>query len=245
MIKSLKLPRLPIDEYEMRAQLLPALVVSVPVVAFVYGVLPSVRGFWSAISGTVLEAAVLFVLMKIGRDRGIRLQTRLYQKWGGKPTTILLRYYDNTIDPHTKQRYKIMLSELTGLRFPTEAEELEAPEGADQVYESAVRALLERRRSKSYLLVFRENCNYGFVRNLVGLKMIGLGAVSATLLADGLLYWRGLAEVKGLILSIFVSLLSSAILFSLTRISVKGAGEGYALALLRTCEPVLKPTRAH
>jgi hypothetical protein len=229
--------RLPIDAYEIRAQLLPSMVVSFPVVAFVYGLLPSVRTFWAGIAGSVLEVAALYVLMRLSRDRGAQLQARLYERWGGKPTTAILRHRDATIDPHTKSRYKAVLARLSGLKFPTEESEGASPETADHIYESAIRALLERRRGKSFPLVFRENCNYGFVRNLVGMKPLGLAVVLATLIADAISYWMHLADHKGIAASVFVSFLSGLILLSLDSASVRRTGEAYAIALLRSCEP--------
>src|SRR6185312_9782277 len=233
---ALKLPKFPIDAYELRAQLLPGMIVSLPVVALVYGVLPSVRNFWGAISGTVLEVAILFALMKIGRDRGAALQDRLYKHWGGKPTTIMLRWRDDTLDEYTKERYKAKLAIFAHVQFPSREEEEAAPADADSIYESAIRALLERRRGKSFPLVSRENCNYGFVRNLVGLKPFGLVAAAVTLVLDVVPYSRGLVAMGGIIVSAFVSLLSIVIILSLGHASVKRTGFAYAVALLRTCD---------
>jgi hypothetical protein len=231
------MPRFPFDEYEMKAQLLPALVVSFPAVGFVYGVLPAMRNFWTGIGGTVLELAALYVLMRIGRDRGAKLQARLYERWGGKPSTAMLRYQDQTVDRFTKSRYKNALAKMCGLEFPTEAEEGVNPRRADEVYESAIRALLERRRGKTFPLIFRENCNYGFVRNLVGLKSIGLVVVIGTLLADNIVLWFHLADPKGIAVSAFISVATGLVLFMLSPASVKRTGEAYAVALLRSCEP--------
>jgi hypothetical protein len=227
---------MPIDEYDMRARLFPALLISFPVLAFVYGVIPSARGFWGGVSGSILEAAVLFALMRIGRDRGARVQDRLYHQWGAKPTTIMLRHRDDLLDIHTKERYKQTLARLSGLAFPSEAEERANPGEADELYDSAIRALLEQRRGKIYRMVFNENCNYGFVRNLVGLKPIGLGIVLLTLAVDSVLYMRAPADPKGLLVSALVSLLTGLILILMTESSVRRTGDAYALALLRTCE---------
>lgn len=236
--------RLPIDAYDLRARLFPALVISFPTLAFIYAVVPSARGFWGGVSGSILEAAVLFVLMRIGRDRGARLQDKLYRIWGGKPTTVMLRHRDHSLDAHTKQRYKQTLARLSGLVFPSEAEELAAPESADEVYESAIRALLELRRRSSDRLVFNENCNYGFVRNLVGLKPIGLATVLLTLAADVFLYLRREADLKSLGISALVSLLGGCMLLLMTKGSVRRTANAYAIALLRTCEMSPRRPRA-
>jgi hypothetical protein len=232
----MKLPHLPLDEHDLRARLLPALVITFPALAFFYGMLPAMRGFWGGVSGSVLESAVLGVLMRIGRDRGARLQTRLYEKWGGKPTTILLRHSDRHLDGHTKERYKKVLGQMSGLEMPTASQEEADPAAADAIYESCVKVLMEKRRGKPYRLIFLENCNYGFVRNLVGLKSIGFALVGATLLVDAVLYLRRAAPVNGLTVSVTVSILTGVVLSLLTVNSVWRSGLAYAEALLRTCD---------
>jgi len=228
--------KLPIDGYDLRARLFPALIVSLPILAFVYGAVPSARSFWGGVSGTVVEGAVLYALMRFGRDRGARLQKRLYQVWGGTPTTIMLRHRDTFLDPHTKERYKKTLARLSGLKFPSESEELADPNGADAVYDSAIRNLLEQRRRPSDRLVFNENCNYGFVRNLVGLKPIGLITVFLTLAGDIFLYLRNATDHSGLWASALVTFLTGLVLLLFTEQSVRRTGDAYAVALLRTCE---------
>lgn len=230
--------------YDLRARLFPALVISFPTLAFIYAVIPSARGFWGWVSGSILEAAVLFVLMRIGRDRGAYLQGKLYAIWGGKPTTIMLRHRDHSVDAHTKERYKQTLARLSGLALPTDAEELADPESADALYESAIRALLEQRRRSSDKLVFTENCNYGYVRNLVGLKPIGLATVLMTLAADVFLYLRRAADLKSLGVSALVSLLTGSMLLLMTKGSVRRTADAYAIALLRTCETSRRSSRA-
>jgi hypothetical protein len=232
----MKMPHLPIDEYDLRARLLPALVITFPALAFIYGMVPAARGFWGGVSGSVLELAVLSVLMRIGRDRGARLQSCLYTRWGGKPTTIMLRHSDRHLDSHTKERYKKVLQQMSGLQLPNPDQERADPATADAVYESCVRVLIEKRRGKPYRLLFNENCNYGFVRNLVGLKPIGLTLVGVTLAIDTLLYVRGAASPDGLRASATVSVLTGIVLLLMTTKTVRRSGEAYAEALFRTCE---------
>jgi hypothetical protein len=49
------------------------------------------------------------------------------------------------------------------------------PRHADNTYDTCVRWLLEQTRDqKKFSLVFEENCNYGFRRNLWGMKPMGI-----------------------------------------------------------------------
>ena len=67
------------------------------------------------------------------------------------------------------------LSELlNGTAIPTPQDEKRDPERADQVYDACVSCLIERTRDKTrFRLLFEENCNYGFRRNLWGMKPLG------------------------------------------------------------------------
>jgi hypothetical protein len=124
--------------------------------------------------------------MRIARDEGKRAEPHLFDCWGGKPTTILLRWSDSEIDPLTKARYHRVLSSLIGLDLPDAASEVSDSRNAENLYNSAVHALIEKRRSKTYTLIFAENCNYGFARNLHGLRWAGVAsnAVTAALLVN-------------------------------------------------------------
>ncbi len=85
-------------------------------------------------------------------------------------------------------RWRAKLGELLGQSLPTEEEEVRDPVGADQHYEAAVSFLREATRDTSkFPLVLAENVNYGFRRNLWGLKPYGLAfAVLATAASWGL-----------------------------------------------------------
>lgn len=230
--------RLPFDEYEIRARIYPALIASLPLVALFYAAAPGAKSGLGVGAGTLLECAVLYFLARIARDRGSRVQPCLYERWDGKPTTRLLRHRDATIDPITKARYKSSLSRMTGVDFPSAATELQNPVEADDAYESCVRALLEQRRDlRKYRLIFSENCNYGFARNLLGIRSLGISLSLISLATGGAMFL-----FFGSSIPILVSFtVSAAILcFLLVYVNegmVKRSGEAYATALLRSCEP--------
>ena len=73
--------------------------------------------------------------------------------------------------------------------LPTEQEEEACPERADAKYGEAVTSLREATRDRArFPLVFAENANYGFRRNLWGLKPIGASiAVALALVSWALL----------------------------------------------------------
>ncbi|MED3656055.1 hypothetical protein P4489_17410 [Heyndrickxia sporothermodurans] len=119
---------------------------------------------------------ILFFIAKFCRELGVKKQIKLLEEWGGFPTLTMLRNRDNSIDSATKKRYHHFLKKnVKGIVIPNLQEELRKPDFYDQQYNSAVKWLLEKTRDKhKYYLLFQDNINYGFSRNMLGVKPIGI-----------------------------------------------------------------------
>jgi hypothetical protein len=159
------------DAYVRRARLQPALIVTLPVslavLAWSSGDIKSWTPLWSLIVG----AGGTSLLAQVARDLGKRKEQALYVRWGGKPTTRLLRYRDSDNAVLVTLRHKTLQALVPDLTIPNEAEESANPKHSDDIYDACVRRLLELTRdSKKFPLVFEENCNYGFRRNLWGMR---------------------------------------------------------------------------
>src|SRR5229473_4069034 len=165
------------DPYDRQARLYPALLCLLPLLSLVtllYA--PNV----SALTGVVTIAVScggLFLMTNICREMGKRLEEKLYREWGGKPTTQLLRHRNNTIEGVTKRRYHAFLATKINVPFPEQDQEANNLAAADEVYQSGVRWLLNHTRpedNKKFDLIFKENVAYGFRRNALGVKPLGL-----------------------------------------------------------------------
>lgn len=169
------------DPYERQARLYPALLAGLPVIVMAT-VLYGSNSVITAASTVAASCGGLYLLANIARERGRCLEPILYAAWGGKPTTQLLRHRDRSIEAPTKRRYHAFLSQMVNLQFPDETEEVTNPSQADDMYQSAVRWLLNHTRDQSkYKMIFDENIAYGFRRNAYGLKTIGIGICLASL----------------------------------------------------------------
>ncbi|HEX3739423.1 MAG TPA: hypothetical protein VHV29_06825 [Terriglobales bacterium] len=165
-----------LDEYTRNARLRPAFLVALPVALAVAGL-----GFKeSATEGTLFGLAsslgFTFLLSQLVRDTGKSKEKLLFDKWGGKPTTVMLQHRDTRLNAHTLARYHLRLcSLLPDIKLPTAAQEKEHATEADEKYASCVDYLLSKTRDKErFQLLFQENMNYGFRRNLWALKPIGI-----------------------------------------------------------------------
>ena len=121
-------------------------------------------------------APIALLLAHLGRDRGYRLQNHLWKAWGGAPTTQLLRHQNPDCNLVKRQLYHSNIKRLfPNLQMPSPDEEIADPGAADQNYEVATRLLITLTRDRNkYPLVYKENVNYGFRRNLWGLRPYGL-----------------------------------------------------------------------
>ncbi len=177
------------------------------------------------------------------RYLGRKKEQQLYKLWGGKPTTIWLRHSDRNLDALTKQRYHAFLSkQVLDLKLPSSSEEAANPLSADDCYESSVKWLLEYTRDKKkYPLVFEENINYGFHRNILALKPIAIAInllcigciLLGTYLQHHMLTFTDVRSVAALSIPLVMLLFW---VFLVSPDWVKSIAYAYARALFASCD---------
>ncbi len=230
-----------IDQYEMRARLLPGLAMLSPLIFSLWAWLP-VSIAWNSIITIIVTCGGISILLGTVRDKGMSLERRLFKD--GLPTTCMLRQRDKTLDPITKQRYqKCLEKKIHNIKFPSLEAELLDPESADSHYISAANWLKEETRDRTkYPLVFEELCNYGFSRNLLGIKPYGL-VLSIFIFAISvvrifIIYGKVINNVPPI--ACIALIYSTFILFSwlvfVNQTIVFSSASAYSRALLASCE---------
>ncbi len=237
------IPKPSFDTYTLRARLLPTLIVGLPVGLAALAWFPKSETWWGPISGLVVGAGGVALLAQLGRDWGKRKQPRLFASWGGEPTTRLLRHRDAPNTVLLERRHRKLKALLPDQQIPTREQELADPQQADVVYQACAALLKEKTRDKQrFPLVFEENCNYGFRRNLWGMKPLGIltaTAGSAAVIALVVLHYReGKVAMSAVTPTAMVvnGLLLLAWLFWFTPAWVKIAADAYAERLLAACD---------
>lgn len=165
------------DPYDRKARLYPALLALLPLLVTVTLLYEAEASALKVGITIAVSCGGLYLTTNVCRQCGKRLEERLYQEWGGRPSVQLLRHRDNRIEAPTKKRYHAFLASKTNLLFPDAQQEKDNPREADEVYRSGVRWLLNHTRpndNKKFELLFRENIAYGFLRNSVGIKPVGV-----------------------------------------------------------------------
>ena len=236
------------NPYGRKARLHPALLTAFPILSSIVFLIPEFGAILASVGGLFLYCGVTTLLAQIVRDRGKTLELSLYQSWGGKPSVAMLRHSDTRIDPITKERYRSFLNNVVpNLKLASEDEERKCPEKADKGYESAtswLRACAEGR--EHFDLLFQENINYGFRRNIWALKPWAFVFDAAAILLIVILNFDSWIYKNGIIVQpiamqnwvcITVSIIHALIFaFILREKWVRTAAEAYARQLLAVCD---------
>jgi hypothetical protein len=162
------------DHYSLRACLQPALLTLLPAALAVIAWTGPSRPWMSALWALFGTAGGTYFLAILARNQGKQFEQRLWQSWGGAPTTQLLRR-SGQANPVLRERWHKCLAKLVGKAFPTAQEEVADPTVADQLYEAGIKLLINKTRAgKKFPLVYKENVQYGFCRNLYAMKTTGI-----------------------------------------------------------------------
>jgi hypothetical protein len=173
-----------LDAYSIRARWAPVFLVVLPPLILCFALVPGLPA-WNKLWPLLGAAGVVILVDQLARDGGRRLQPALWDSWGGAPTTAALRHR-GAANPVLLARQHERIAAIVGHALPTADEERADPAGADHAYQAAIAVLIARTRGRrrEYPLIFAENCNYGFRRNMLGLRPWGrLLSAAAGLLA--------------------------------------------------------------
>lgn len=236
------------DPYEQKARVFPGLLVALPLLTPLLFVFGPKNPILTALLGLVASCGVIYALSSIARGRGKRLEERLVKKWGGMPTTLILRHRDPFLDSHSRRRYHDAIKLKLGIVLPSAEQEAADPLGADDAYIGATRHLRELTRGKSHVLLLKENIAYGFHRNMRAMRMLGVcsclvGIVFGLILSKTIrlqtlsVEFSNLADpglAGGITLALSVGLLAAWAYF--TETAVKTMGYVYAERLFETLQ---------
>src|SRR5215471_7149337 len=124
--------------------------------------------------GILSYCGLSMLIAQLGRDLGKKKEPGLFERWKGKPTTYMLRHR-GTLNKAIRARYHEKLSIFLRIIIPDAKQEEADPAAADEIYDSCVIYLREKTRDpEKFRLVFSDNIDYGFRRNLWAMKPAGV-----------------------------------------------------------------------
>lgn len=110
----------------------------------------------------------------LARNFGKQIEPGLWNSWGGSPTTQLLRH-SGIGNPVMRERWHKSLAKLLGQAMPTANQEATDPTAADHIYNAGIKLLINKTRdTKKFHLVYKENVQYGYCRNLYAMRTMGI-----------------------------------------------------------------------
>jgi hypothetical protein len=176
-----------LDAYNLRARQAPGLLVILPLPLAGVAIGLDKQPVVSVLLSLLTACGLPILLTNTVGVRGRRLQDALRQRWGGLPATQGVRHRDGYSTVHQRAAWRARLAVVTGYELPTEAEERNDADSADQRYDVALRNLMDRTSNRDeFPLVFEENCTYGFERNLLAVRPAGLALAIVTAVTLGI-----------------------------------------------------------
>jgi hypothetical protein len=235
------------DAYTIRARVFPAIIAAIPALAMLI-LLVSWTGL--ALSSGIAVIGVLIILYMFSdfaRSQGRKIEPRIYELLGGKPSVTMMRRADTVLDTDSKDRYRAFLASKLKRTAPTAAEEAQNQAVADAFYEQAGTWLRENTRDvKKFSILFNENITYGYRRNLLGLKWIALGLnLVVVAICAGLLWHNAPVNINDafagrvLVVLVVAAIHALYILTVVNRRNVIVAARTYARQLILSTETFL------
>jgi hypothetical protein len=231
-----------LNSYSRRARLEPALIAALPLGLATVAWFPTGVVGWGLFWGLIAWSGGTALLAQIAREPGKKKEAHLFASWGGKPTTRFLRHRDAPNKVILERRHRKLARLVPDLHIPSANQEQADPKKADEVYEACTAFLIERTRDvQEFPLIFEENCNYGFRRNLWGMKPIGIAlpllGTAAVLILVGLDFAKNIMPGPIVFIAALVDIfLAVGWLFYFTSDWVKTTAEAYAERLLAASE---------
>lgn len=237
-----------LDPYSRKARFQPVVLSLLPFLVSSVLLIPEFQAVWTDGAWLLICGGGPAFLTQMGRSRGKTLEPVLYRLWGGKPSVAMLRHRDGKLATSTKARYRDFLERtVPKLRLASPDDERQFPEQADDGYEGATSWLLSQTRDhQKFALLFQENVNYGFRRNVWGLKPFALtSALLAVAMVLGLKsdVWSSgpigvlsTVDVAGWMAIATAVMHMLVFMFVIRRDWVRMAADAYALQLLASCD---------
>jgi hypothetical protein len=223
------------DRYDLKARLLPGLLLAVAPALTAGAVLQQFAAWYAAASSAIgVEFLAAIVLGQFARARGRRVEEVLWKAWGGPPTTRWLRPWDNTCSEQQKVKWRGAIKRLTGLSLPASVPPGGSQDDVDRLNADATRQLRYALRGKPEAAMLAiHNEDYGFARNLCGVRWWWVALSLLCLIGCGVAFAFGMRPYLGLAIAGAFSVASTFIARELPDY-VKRCADRYAESLFAT-----------
>ncbi|MFL5330480.1 MAG: hypothetical protein ACJ8C4_16375 [Gemmataceae bacterium] len=188
------------DRYERKARLLPGLLLAAAPALTAWVVVHEFTKWYAAASSAIgVEFLVAIILGQFARARGRSAEEELWAAWGGPPTTRWLRPWDQHCSDQQKSKWRGAIKRLTGMALPASVPSDGTKDEIDRQIGDATRQLRYTLRGKpEAALLATHNEDYGFARNLFGVRWHWVGLCVACLAGCCVVFLFGMRPYAGL-----------------------------------------------
>lgn len=233
------------DTYNLKTRVFPALIAGLPTLALLFVIVPWDHLGLSHVIAGAMGVVLLFAFADLARHRGKTVEAKL----ASNATPEQWHRGNPDIPEGSKDRFRAFVASQLKQTPPTAEEEQVDPHRANDFYLTANAWLRDRTRdNRTYAILFGENITYGYRRNLLGLKPIGLLVNLIVLIFCASVLWfrppyfTALADLEEkLVIIIVAAILHSAyLLFAVGKKAVRDASRVYGRQLILSCDTLMK-----
>ena len=234
-----------LDAYSIRARLFPAILTIAPAVALALLATNWTDPGLSEIVSTAGFAVLFFAAADLARRMGRRRERQLFAETGGKPYNTELCHDNSTLVKGMRDRYRAFIANKINQTPLSEDDERQNPQLSRDFYDECFFWLRENTRdTERFKLLFHENVSYGFRRNLLGLKPVGILLNILVFALAAAIVWlepgfASLSDGKLVFLAIFSLIHAMFFIFGVSQASVLDASKTYARQLALSTETLI------
>ena len=155
------------DSYERYARIYPGILLLIPFAIVCCSISSLIEGpiATKLMANSIFITALLILFSNVVRGLGKKIEPKMWERWGGAPSTRFLRREDTTIAPQIKETIYQKIKKETNIDLVNDFN--------DKRIEQAFMFIRETlRRKDSQGLWIKSNKEYGFARNLMGSRLI-------------------------------------------------------------------------
>lgn len=166
-----------LDYYELRARFIPTLIVGMPIIFTFNFILENQHVKTISLVGSSIVSLIIFIypFSFVVRYCGRKLESSLWSKWDGPPSTKFLRWRDSFFESAYKRQLHECILKVLNIDLLSCVEEENDPTLADsKINQAFTQAKSILRQYDPEGLSYKHNAEYGFNRNLFGNRIIWL-----------------------------------------------------------------------
>ncbi len=225
------------DVYNIRVRMSVGIITIAPIILSLYLLIPEVQNISFTAVIIITSLGMCNLMISLSRYFSRKASSKCFSSL--LPAQQMLLPDDTTLDAITKKRYhEFFLSKVKGLSFT------DTPSNVKNSCNSAIAWLIaQTRNAEKFPLIKEESINFGFAKNLYGLKPIGIVISSSLFLVEsGILvikvrYSLDILTFPNLVAAIVMSLTFLLLwTFAVRKDWILDSGKKYARVLLSACD---------